>query len=94
MSEIEKLSERAIDNHYALYGRNSALPIDERLVPGFVRAMLTALREPSEELQKAGEEAAEWDGRSPYHIWRGMIEHILNQDEGLGHHGVKARDRK
>lgn len=98
MSEIERLSQslRYVDVRLEATGEYVQFGEGADLTP-LVRAILQAMREPSEkEVIVSGalsSKDVEVDYDDALRVWQAMIDHILAERESLGHHGVKARDR-
>ncbi len=102
MTEIERLAQIVSDWLQA--------DVTATDCPGIVRAILTAMREPSEGMLSAAEQGwqdAADDWRDPWRkCWQDIINHMLNEpavpvapldpdlQDELGHHGPKDRDRK
>lgn len=99
MNEIERLAHILADSRvYEGYETKTRLRLLMHQMPNAirdVRAILTAMREPSEEMLNLICCSMDRDGWRAHALqaWEVSIDHILNQDEGLGHHGPKDRDR-
>lgn len=75
MTEIERLAQVAHDAACVEVSSSDFFLSDDGAA-NIVRAILTALREPSEGMLQAGEEEAETV------LWQAMIDHILGEARG------------
>lgn len=85
MTEIERLAQIAWESHelpggakFTLFSEMNARWRESRC--NEVRAMLKAMREPSEETYQAGWRAFEKLPIIPQNIWQVMIDHILSEE--------------
>lgn len=75
MSKIERLAARALREYW---GQDIEFVAPSTVK--FIRAILTALREPNEGMLQSGDQAAGVRGVDTLSVWQAMIDHILNEE--------------